>query len=232
MVNTKPRLVQKLEIIIKKRAKRGNYRIVVTGIQIDVFPYVFPPNFTKSSYVLYSCLNNLEGQRVLDIGTGTGIQAIQAVKAGAIEFDAVDINEDAVECARHNMRLNGLDDRIKEWQSDLFSNVPIKEYDLIIANLPIVDVEEEDVRFHSLYDPGFNYHKRLFKEALGYLSHNGRLFIPHANLQEEGFRRIEELAENHGFSYQIVQSVNYLGYEWRNYELWQGVKKKWKYYCF
>src|SRR3989344_8829129 len=98
MVNTKPNIVKEFEGMIKDNAVSGTYRVNIDGIQIDVFPYVFPPSspFSRSSYVIYNGMNNLNGERVLDIGTGTGIQAIQTVLAGAIEVDAVDINEDAV----------------------------------------------------------------------------------------------------------------------------------------
>ena len=123
--------------------------------------------------------------------------------------------------------MNGLDEIIKVWQSDLFDSIPEKEYDLIVTNLPIMNMEEKDIRLHSLYDPGFIYHERLFKEAKTYLNSNGRIFLSHANLQEDGFRKIGELARKHGFSFRVIEAVNYFGYEWRNYEFRLG-GEKWK----
>jgi ribosomal protein L11 methyltransferase len=49
----------------------------------------------------------LQGKKVLDMGCGTGVLAILAVKLGAREVWAVDNNEQACENTRENMALNG-----------------------------------------------------------------------------------------------------------------------------
>ncbi len=48
----------------------------------------------------------LRGRRCLDVGTGTGILAIAAVKLDAREVVAVDVDSDAVNCARKNVEAN------------------------------------------------------------------------------------------------------------------------------
>lgn len=220
MINTKPRLSNRFAERIKQTAIIGTYRVNLSGILIDVFPYVFPPQspFSESTHTVYNQFGDLHGKAVLDLGTGTGILAIQAALAGASVIDAVDIYEGAVRCAGHNIQLNNLGSRIKVWESDLFNKVPKREYDLMMANLPIVEAEESDLKFHSLFDPKFNYHERLFHEASSYLSCSGWIILPHANLQENGFGRLESIALKHGFQTFIKQKTNSLGYEWRNYE--------------
>ena len=52
------------------------------------------------------------GDRVLDVGTGSGILSIAAVKLGASEVVAVDIEADAIENARSNCILNGVDTKV------------------------------------------------------------------------------------------------------------------------
>jgi len=132
--------------------------------------------------------------------------------------DAVDIYKPAVECAKYNARANRVSNKIRVFESDLFSNIPRNKYDLIIANLPIVDCQEEDIKLHSLIDPGFQYHKRLFEEASEYLTKDGRIVLCHADLQgEEDFDKLERLAEENGFSYKISNSIDSLGHEWRMY---------------
>lgn len=206
--------------MIQDKANEGTYRVNLQGILIDVFPYVFPPQspFSESTHTVYDQLGDIGNKNVLDIGTGTGIQAIQAALAGAKAVDAIDIYSSAVECAKHNVKLNGLEDKVAVWQSDLFENVPRKEYGLIIANLPIVEAEEPDLKFHSLFDPHFNYHQRLFREAQVYLSKSGRIMLCHADLQKDGFEKLEQLAVKNGFLTSIKQTTNALGYQWRNYE--------------
>jgi ribosomal protein L11 methyltransferase len=73
-------------------------------------------------------------QKVLDIGTGTGILAISAAKLGAQEVLAVDHNELAVETARRNVVLNEVEDRVKVkgGEAKAFSG---KKADMVLANL-------------------------------------------------------------------------------------------------
>jgi methylase of polypeptide subunit release factors len=205
-----------------RRAEEGTYRVDVCGIPIDVFPYVFPPvsPFSDSSISLSSVFGDVRGKLVLDIGTGTGIQAIRAVLAGACSADAVDINPVAVDCAAHNVMMNGLDDRISVYESDLFSAVPdTSRYDLIIANLPIIDYPADDIRFHALFDPGFRYHERLFAESPTHLEGHGKIVLCHADIHEDStFKRLESLANDYGFLYSTPRSIHDLGYEWRVYE--------------
>ncbi|HEY8529464.1 MAG TPA: 50S ribosomal protein L11 methyltransferase [Paenibacillaceae bacterium] len=70
------------------------------------------------------CLVALErvvrgGETVIDVGTGSGILAIGAVKLGAARVLALDLDPVAVSSAASNVRLNGLEDRIEVRRSDL-----------------------------------------------------------------------------------------------------------------
>lgn len=73
------------------------------------------------------------GQRVLDIGTGTGVLAIIAAKYGAAEIIAIDNNEWAVENTRENIEMNGCA-HILVNQSEL-SDVDESDFDIILANI-------------------------------------------------------------------------------------------------
>jgi len=59
------------------------------------------------------------GGKIIDIGTGTGILAMAAVKMGAGEGLAVDIDPMAVDIASRNIRMNGLENRIRVRQGSL-----------------------------------------------------------------------------------------------------------------
>lgn len=70
------------------------------------------------------CLRTLEqaiqpGDEVIDVGTGSGVLAIAAVKLGASRVLALDLDPVAVTSAEDNVRLNGLEDRIHVMESDL-----------------------------------------------------------------------------------------------------------------
>ncbi|CAM2832439.1 50S ribosomal protein L11 methyltransferase [Paenibacillus sediminis] len=70
------------------------------------------------------CLRTLEqvihgGEEVIDVGTGSGILAIGAVKLGAKHVLALDLDPVAVSSARENAKINHLEDRITVKESDL-----------------------------------------------------------------------------------------------------------------
>lgn len=83
------------------------------------------------------CLEELEetavsGKRTLDVGCGSGILSIYMQEEGARESVAVDIDEQALRSAKHNIALNDVE--VTVLYSDLFSAVEGR-FDIICANL-------------------------------------------------------------------------------------------------
>ncbi len=75
-----------------------------------------------------------EGDKVLDVGTGSGILAIISSKLGASSVFACDIDPVAVKVAKENIKDNGLTN-ITCIASDLLKSVPDEKYHLISANI-------------------------------------------------------------------------------------------------
>lgn len=73
-------------------------------------------------------------ERVLDVGTGSGILAIAALKLGAREADGVDIDPMCVRTAGENAERNGVDGRFRVLVGDL-SDKAEGVYDIITANI-------------------------------------------------------------------------------------------------
>ncbi|MGN0771074.1 MAG: 50S ribosomal protein L11 methyltransferase [Christensenellales bacterium] len=76
----------------------------------------------------------LEGKSVVDVGTGSGILGIVAVKLGAVKVDAYDIDPEAVRVARENAILNGVADKMNIESANLLDKTTSR-YDVVIANI-------------------------------------------------------------------------------------------------
>ena len=76
------------------------------------------------------------GDRVLDVGTGSGILAIAAALLGASRVDAVDVEPVAVRSARENAERNGVGDRVRAELGTVGPGEPFTgTYDLVLANI-------------------------------------------------------------------------------------------------
>lgn len=73
-------------------------------------------------------------QRVIDVGTGSGVLAITAAKLGAAFVAAIDSDPDAVENARENIAANGVEPVVEAHVDDL-ETTTLAPADLVLANL-------------------------------------------------------------------------------------------------
>jgi ribosomal protein L11 methyltransferase len=86
---------------------------------------------------LVRCGKKEAARSFLDIGTGSGILAIAAVKLGYAPVHAFDLDSEAVRVARANARANGVQAKLRISRGDV-AKLPIRparQYDLICANL-------------------------------------------------------------------------------------------------
>jgi ribosomal protein L11 methyltransferase len=80
------------------------------------------------------------GDRVLDLGTGSGILAVAAARLGAAEVLALDVEAAAVAVARETVSLNGLAGVVEVGRGGIGSAVP--PYEVVAANIfPSVLIE-------------------------------------------------------------------------------------------
>ncbi len=77
------------------------------------------------------------GKSVLDVGTGSGILAIVAAKMGAGPVVGIDTDQDAINDALENCRINGLQNIIRMYTGELaaISDIASISFDLVIANI-------------------------------------------------------------------------------------------------
>lgn len=79
-----------------------------------------------------------KGDKVIDVGCGTGILSIIAVKLGASHAEAIDIDEVAARVSKENCAINGIVDKIVVKKGVLADLEPQKA-DIVVANI-IADV--------------------------------------------------------------------------------------------
>jgi release factor glutamine methyltransferase len=92
-------------------------------------------------------------QRCLDVGTGTGLLAVQLARNGARHVHAIDNDERAVLNALDNAFRNGVSDRMTATAVDLYPWVPEERYDVIVASLGQIPVDPfEQVTDHRVRD--------------------------------------------------------------------------------
>src|SRR5438874_5557208 len=109
------------------------------GFRLSVGPTVFHPRYFLTSEFFASIVDRLDlnGKRVADVGTGTGILALTAARAGAASVLAIDINPNATQAAADNASANKLDARVTAVCSNLFSGVASDaRFDVILSNPP------------------------------------------------------------------------------------------------
>ena len=115
------------------------------------------------------------GKRVLDCFTHTGSFALNAAYGGAEHVTAVDISAAAVEMARHNASLNGLDERMDFLHADVFDLLPRLEkehhgYDFVILDPPAFTKSRRTVDSATRGYKEINYRAMKMLPRGGYLA--------------------------------------------------------------
>ena len=151
------------------------------GFRLAVRPTVFHPGWFLTSEFFAHFIGTLDltGKHVADVGTGSGILALSAARAGAASVLGIDINPNAVQSVAENAPANGLGDRVQAVCSDLFSNVPSdRSFDVILSSPPSFPGEPRDIADRAWHaGPGYRDLLPLFEQARERLAPGGRFFL-------------------------------------------------------
>jgi release factor glutamine methyltransferase len=170
-----------------------------------VEPEVYEP--AEDTFLLADNLDVHEGERVLELGTGCGLLAILAAKAGARVL-ATDVNPAALRCARKNARAHDVEKRIEFRLGDLFEPVNDERFDLIIFNppyLPVPHEEELGTPLDRAWEGGPNGRTvidRFLDELPQYLEPRGRILLVQSSLSD--VKKTVHRLEEKGFAVEIV----------------------------
>ncbi|GAW96067.1 MULTISPECIES: peptide chain release factor N(5)-glutamine methyltransferase [Colwellia] len=136
----------------------------------------------------------------LDLGTGTGAIALAlASEQPNWQIDAIDFNIEAVKLAKQNAEDLHLT-QVNIFQSNWFSAVNERKFDVIVSNPPYIDALDEnlsqgDVRFEPksalvANEQGLGDIKHIAQQALNFLKAQGALFFEHGYQQGEAVRDV------------------------------------------
>lgn len=143
------------------------------GLRLVVPPLVHPIN--PMSHLLGDAVRAdvRPGERVLDMGTGCGVNGILAAVAGATVV-AVDTNPVAVEAARANAARNGVAVDVRH--GDLFDGVE-GLFDVVVFDPPFRWFAPRDLMETASTDAGYATLTRFFAEVRARLTDAGRLLL-------------------------------------------------------
>jgi len=148
----------------------------------------------EDSLLLEKAVRKYAFGNVLDMGTGTGVQA-RAAKSKGFKVVACDIDPNALAAARN--RSKG----VAFIKSDLFSNIH-GEFDTIIFNPPYLpDANPPDLALDG-GPTGREVLDRFLGEAKGYLSNGGQILFVQSSIT--GIGKTKQLLIELGYSWEIV----------------------------
>lgn len=177
---------------LTKEAWLGDYRfyvdervIVPRSFIAELIPEQFAPWIDDPDSIM----------NILDLCTGSGCLPVMLADAFQnAHIDAVDISPDALAVAQRNVGDYEMQERISLIESDLYTKVPHKKYDLIVSNPPYVNaasmsklppeyLREPQLALAGGVD-GMDLVRRIVEGATSRLTENGVLLVEIGNERE------------------------------------------------
>lgn len=194
---------------------RGSTRSArAAGFRLTVRPTVFHPRYFLTSEFFADFIDKLDlsGKRVVEIGTGSGVLALAAARAGAKQVIAIDINPNAALSASDNAQLNGYGDRILPVCCNLLSGVAERPlFDVILSSPPSFPGEPKDVADRAWFaGPGYSHIAEMFSAARARLRPGGRFYILLSSDSDLGL--LGRMIATNGFSARLAKERS-IGFE-------------------
>lgn len=185
----------------------------LNDLVIELHPEVYEP--AEDSFLLIEALKINPRDKVLEIGTGCGLIALECSRRGA-NVICTDINPNAIKLVRKNANTNRhlLKGILKVRQGDLFSVINNDElFDVIIFNAPYLPTTKKE-RVGGWFDKATNGGKdgievtlRFIKSVREYLTDKGRAYFIFSSLSDRS--KLEKYLKKEGFNYEIISSQNF-----------------------
>lgn len=189
------------------------------GLELFVDESALIPRFETEILVDEILKLDCKKDKILDIGCGSG--AISLALADNLKKSyvyGIDINKEAIKLSNKNKEKLNLKN-VDFFESDIFSNIKEKNFDIIVSNPPYIDeidmkTLEKELSFepqNALYGgkDGLFFYKKIISGSLDYLSVNGVLAF------EIGYNQmkiISNLLIENGFEI-LLQKKDFAGFD-------------------
>ncbi|MFH1332045.1 MAG: HemK2/MTQ2 family protein methyltransferase [archaeon] len=147
----------------------------------------------EDSFLLQKYVRKFAKGRVLDMGTGSGIQALTALEKTP-DVLAVDISDDAVRL----LKGKGVNAKV----SNLFSKVDGK-FDLIIFNPPYLPPDRYDKDIST--SGGIKIVDRFLSQAKKFLNKDGKVLLVFSSLTGD----VDSLLKKYSYKFECLESKGY-----------------------
>lgn len=187
--------VKKIEAACEKRCERVPLQHITgyqnfMGLEFKVTGDVLVPRFDTECLVEEAMLVCADGDKVLDVCTGSGCILISLMNyKNDIRGFGCDISSLALDVAKENaLALCRRGNNPQFIESDLFSNISEREFDIIVSNPPYIRSDVIPTLMPEVrdYDPmlaldgghdGLIFYRCIAKEAREYLKKSGHLLV-------------------------------------------------------
>ncbi len=190
--------------LIKKVQRYGPHKVRVLDSTYKVSADVFNPRFYYTSEFMARHIMVTPEDCVLDMGTGSGIQAVTAGRMAG-KVIAIDINPEAVRLASENARNNGVADIVEVIKGDLFS--PLDDdhrFSVILFTPPYLHGTVKTHLDHALFDADKALLARFFREAGKHLSPGGYVQMIYSSIADPG--QALDICRELGWRHSIIAS--------------------------
>jgi len=167
----------------------------------------------EDSRLLIEAVSISKGDRVLEVGCGSGILALHCAKAGAAVI-ASDISADAARCTRANANRNGL--KLEVRVGNLLEGIEDR-FDLIVFNPPYLPKGAPDDRRWTGGESGIELAIAFLEQCRERLSDRGRAITLVSSLSNGS--RFEDSAGSMGYSFRTLATKHIFFEDLTVYEL-------------
>jgi release factor glutamine methyltransferase len=192
-----------------ERKKPRKFQAFIEGVKIEGSENIYEPH--EDSEMLAKAVKENAFGDFLDMGTGSGLQAIIASKSNKVKsVTAVDISEIALKQARKNAKANNA--KIKFKKSNLFSNIN-GTFDCIAFNPPYLPTSKDEKLLGVInlaFDGGKTGRKvsnKFIKQVKKHLKEKGVILMVGSSLSdyEKTINHLKKL----GFNVNVIDRKNF-----------------------